>query len=57
MPWTTPHQRLILIRLLSDTSHSQPTHEQALARLQAIYEEVTAVLQHYQLESDNDDEN
>jgi len=55
MPWTTPHQRLILIRLLSDTRHPQPDHEQALARLEAIHEEVTAVLD--QLESDNDDEN
>jgi hypothetical protein len=51
----TPRQRLLLIRLLSDTRRTQPTHEQALARLQAIHEEVTAVLQPD--ESDNDDEN
>jgi hypothetical protein len=56
----TPRQRLLLIRLLSDTRRTQPTHEQALARLQAIHEEVTAVLQPdapTDDESDNDDEN
>jgi hypothetical protein len=52
----TPRQRLLLIRMLS-ANISKTTHAQALARLRAIYEEVTAVLQHYQLESDNDDEN